>query len=168
LCRIDVNVPRDDVESLNELINEEMSSGKVKTEDGKEMDVQLDKCQVINNIISDSVYGINPLVNVLDLCLSLVFEYLESFITTSTEVELDSFFESMFSSFETEVLPSFGVNHVQFIYFYLVSQQPSYVQKLLEFLWKRVLNVNTAAVYRVQCMAYIAGILSRANYVSVK
>lgn len=145
-----------------------MNAPPVKTEDGKEMEIELDREQVINSLISNSETGINPLANILDLCLSLVFEYLESFITTTSEQELDSFFDSMFSAFESEILPSFGVNHVQFVFFYLVSEQPSYVQKLLEFLWKRVLNVNTPAVYRVQCMAYIAGILSRANYVSVK
>jgi len=49
------------------------------------------------------------------ICVYLVFEYVESFITTSTEVELDWFSEFMFSNFETKVYPTFGVNHVQFI-----------------------------------------------------
>jgi hypothetical protein len=174
LCRIDVNVPKEDVENLHDILSEETPTpSQVKDEDGKmSLKVNLDRNQVINSVICNSSEPINPLVNILDVCLTLVFESLESTVGVESESDdphsLDSFYESMFETFEREVMPSFGVNHVQFVYFYILSAQPAHCQKFLEFLWKRAINVNSPAIVRVQSMSYIAGILARANFATVK
>jgi len=172
LCRVDVNVPKEDVESLHEMLSdEELSSMKVKHENGGDgVDVKLDRDQVINNVIYNSSEQVNPLVNILDLCMCLVFESLEKTIVGENipESTLDPFYESLFETFEREVVPNFGINHVQFVYFYLLSIHPPYCQKFMELMWKKVINVNTPAIVRIQCVSYIAGILARANYATVK
>lgn len=143
---------------------------QIKSETGgKRIPVKLDTREVINSIVLRS--NLNPLVNIVDLCLSLVFQCVEDIVQTkenSDEEDLANFYDALLSTFETEILPTFGVNHVQFLYFYLVSTRPVFTRKFLEFLWKKATNVNTPAVIRMQCMSYISGVLTRSSVVSVK
>lgn len=168
MCRIDVNVPREHSELLSEIINETILSESVKSENGGVVSISFDNQELINSIILQSNTQINPLVNILDLCLNLVFECIERHVSSLPEDDFDPFYDYLISTFETEVLPTFGVNHVQFLYFYLVSTQPKFTRKFLDFLWKKVTNINTPAVIRMQCMSYISGVLTRSSVVSVK
>lgn len=143
---------------------------EVKAENGRSsVSVALNSDKVINDIIARRQEEVNPLVNVIDLCLSLVFECVDNLLNSQeTEEEQDAIFQELLKSFETEILPTFGVNHIQFLYFQLISSRPSFCKKFLEFLWKKVINVNTPAVIRMQCMAFIGGVLTRSSAVSIK
>jgi len=70
--------------------------------------------------------------------------------------------------FDKELLPSFGTNHVQFLFFYITSLQPEFPQIFLERLWKKVTCMGTSTVHRIQAMSYIAGLLSHAKFISLK
>lgn len=153
------------------MINETILTRRmIKSESGQRLSIELDSRQVINSIIAQSTAQLNPLVNTVDLCLTLVFQCIETILNAeeSTDEDVYSLFDALLATFESEILPTFGIHNVQFIYFYLAGSQPVFMRKFLEFLWKRVTNVNTPAVIRMQCMVYISGLLTRSTAVSVK
>jgi len=170
LVRIDVNIPRQDIQDLLE--NQSNRSFRLKKEDGGHDIFQMD-------MEEDSFTG-NPYIETLDVCLNMVFEYVESIfksreetgteedLRAEREAEQSALLNSFLQIFETELLPTFGANNVQFLYFYLLSLQPSFLSTFLEFLWKKATSVNSAPVIRIQTMAYLSGILARAQFISIK
>lgn len=152
-----MNVPREDVEEISELhasATLNLPTSVVKREGGGVMEL---------DIANDASKEFNPLVTVLDVCLKLIFEFLEE-----NPFSDEDCFRSFCSIFEKEILPTFGVGHVQFVFFYMACARKEYIQMFLDFLWTRATCFNTPPVYRIQCMAYIAGFLSRATYISIK
>lgn len=129
-----------------------------------------------------------PLIETVDICLNLVFDHLTSktFVTKKPTTSSDtadgdeednndnnesillSKFNALLIIFETEILPTFGVYNVQFVFFYLISLRPKFATVMLDFLWKKVISLNTSNVMRVQSMAYISGILARSTVISIK
>ncbi|CAL8073961.1 unnamed protein product [Orchesella dallaii] len=93
-------------------------------------------------------------VATLDICLSYLISYLVSVYETIN-------FTSLLSIFESEILPTFNTNCVQFCFFELINLKEEFLHGFLNFLWKKFLNVNTPTVIRVQTAGYIAGVLAR-------
>jgi len=57
--------------------------------------------------------------------------------------------------------------HVQFAMFYLLGKRPAFTSNFLDFLWNKFQSPNTPAIIRKIIVFYIAGLTSRAKYVSV-
>lgn len=107
--------------------------------------------------ISDEVEQSQQMAT-LDTCLA----YLISFLSTVHE---SVNFNSLLSIFETEVLPTFNTNCVQFALFYVINLKEEYLNAFLDFLWKKFLNISTPLVLRILSVGYIAGVLARSTKV---
>jgi hypothetical protein len=174
LVRIDVNVPRKDIEDQAE--GQGSSTISVKKEEGGHELFPMD-------LGDGGRVKENPLVRTLDICLDLVFQYFEKIFKALPETDegigeesrdrdeesnCRSLFNSLLNAFQSEILPTFGLNNIQFLYFYILSLQPSFVTTFLDFLWKKGSSTNTPPVIRVQAMSFISGILARGSFISIK
>ena len=153
----------DHIEAAKELAD------RVKLESGGYSELILER---------DDRFVPNPLIETLDVCLELLFQYLESEFKPlldggdrleTKKAEAMNYFKFCLSRlFEREILPSFGISHVQFLFFFLTSHQSEFAPILLDWLWKKVDTVGTPMVLRVQAMSHISGVLSRAQFVTIK
>jgi len=162
LCRIDVNIPREDVELMHEVLQNSTMLTKIKAEGGGHLEL---------NMECDYSEKENSLATVLDLCISQLFEYFDAELLIPNDsgyMELDNVFESLCLTFEKEMLTAFSANHVQFLFFYLLSHQSTYASKFLEFLWTKATCTFLPMVVRIQSMANMSGLLARALYIPIK
>ncbi|KAK9513068.1 hypothetical protein O3M35_001342 [Rhynocoris fuscipes] len=152
LIILDAQVPRSELESAMQVDDTEVF--EIDDNNGVETDAEK-----------------NPIAHSLDVSLTLIFRHIRLHcFPDSTNLDWDrtkTLYSTLIKVFETVILPTHGINHVQFLMFYLVSFKPALSISFLQTLWKKVINPSEAPFIRHTSVFYIASILSRAKYISV-
>lgn len=73
----------------------------------------------------------------------------------------------MISVFDTVILPTYNIHHVQFVMFCLCSYKSTITEGFLNYLWKKVNSPNVASVYRQTAVIYIGSLVARATFIPV-
>jgi hypothetical protein len=107
------------------------------------------------------------LADKLDAMLSLLLSFSSQFLArnTSNPIELNRFFVQLLDLFVNRCLITHKSKYVQFVFFYIASQQPEtfgimFCQRLLEL----ILNNNESMYLRQSAMMYLASYLSRSSF----
>ncbi|KAK3586143.1 hypothetical protein CHS0354_033267 [Potamilus streckersoni] len=104
----------------------------------------------------------------LDTMMDLVFSYMHNSCYTNGELDWETtklLYREMLMIFERIILPTYASCHVQFIMFYLCSIKESICEGFLDYLWKKVQDPNTAAIFRQVTVAYMGSLLARGKFV---
>ncbi|XP_023239389.1 RNA polymerase I-specific transcription initiation factor RRN3-like [Centruroides sculpturatus] len=113
----------------------------------------------------------HPLSNTLDILMERLFTFVDN-VCKRKDSCLDweatkKLYKEFLLLFERLILPTHACAHVQFVMFYICSfKQPLY-EGFIDYLWKKVQNVNLPSVIRQACACYIGSFLARASYVSI-
>lgn len=100
----------------------------------------------------------------LKVCVfSTIFSTLTLFSILSAGVYQDTI-----KIFEKILLPTYNTHHVQFVMFLLCSFKLRIAEAFLNYLWKKVCTPRFAAVHRQSAVAYIASLLARGSFISLK
>ncbi|XP_067128450.1 RNA polymerase I-specific transcription initiation factor RRN3 [Centruroides vittatus] len=150
---IDVHCPKSDIEDA-ELEENSMFPMEVDREESEE-----------------NVRMRHPLANTLDILMERLFTFIDN-VCKRKDSCLDweatkKLYKEFLLLFERLILPTHACAHVQFVMFYICSfKQPLY-EGFIDYLWKKVQNVNLPSVIRQACACYIGSFLARASYVSI-
>ncbi|KAL3876380.1 hypothetical protein ACJMK2_034232 [Sinanodonta woodiana] len=104
----------------------------------------------------------------LDIMMDLVFSYMHNTCYTNGELDWETtklLYREMLMIFERIILPTYASCHVQFIMFYLCSIKESICEGFIDYLWKKVQDPNTAAIFRQVAVAYMGSLLARGKFV---
>lgn len=103
----------------------------------------------------------------LDVLLDLFFQYADLQIDARGRTA-DIFVNLMLNIFDRMILPRRNVSSTQYIIFYVCRKRPEWVDRFLQRLAERALNLanNTPAPVRFNAASYLASFLARALYVS--
>ncbi|XP_022207569.1 RNA polymerase I-specific transcription initiation factor RRN3 [Nilaparvata lugens] len=111
----------------------------------------------------------HELAHTLDVCMEMLFRFFENELHDSNKVliwdKAKAAYLDLINIFDSVILPTFALNHVQFLLFRFVSMKSTLYNLFLQHLWKKVLNVNTSVVIRQSAVAYMASLLSRTTYI---
>lgn len=110
------------------------------------------------------------LAHTLDVCMDKVFNYLILECHNLQTGQLDwekakSLYHDVISIFDTVILPTYNIHHVQFVMFMLCSFKSTFTEGFLNHLWKKVCSPNVPSVYRQTAVSYIASLVARATFV---
>jgi hypothetical protein len=110
------------------------------------------------------------LADKLDAMLSLLISFCSQFLARHSKnaVELNRFFIQLLDLFVNRCLITHKSKYVQFVFFYIASQQQEtfgilFCQRLLEL----ILNNNESIYLRQSAMMYLASYLSRSSFLSL-
>jgi len=156
LLILDVNVPRDEIEELRDMVDKEeivlFPVDNVKTHP-----------QALNHHIGQA----------LDICLLKLFKFLDDKFRPFNGIDGQRpanrrFFKTFMQIFDEVLLPSHNPHHVQFVVFYVCSTRLVYSEAFLSSLWLKVQNPKESSIIRHVAVSYIASFLARAKFVPLR
>lgn len=108
----------------------------------------------------------------LDVCMDKVLNYLilECHDLQTGQFDWEktkSLYHDVVGMFETVILPTFNIHHVQFVMFMLCSFKSTITEGFLNFLWKKVCSPHVPSVHRQTAVSYIASLIARATFVPI-
>ncbi|RZF42567.1 hypothetical protein LSTR_LSTR001362 [Laodelphax striatellus] len=113
----------------------------------------------------------HQVAHTLDVCMEMMFRFFENELHDSNKVliwdKTRAVYLDLINIFDAVIIPTFALNHVQFLLFRFVSMKSTLYNLFLQHLWKKVLNVNASVVIRQSAVAYIASLLSRSTYIPI-
>ncbi|CAH1185721.1 unnamed protein product [Phyllotreta striolata] len=157
LIIMDVNAPREEIEKyLN--ADEEMF---LMDEETKSIKSSTTAFTQVNR---------HALAHTLDVCLDKIFNYFVSECHDSQTKEIiwekaKNLYLEMLPIFDRLILPTYDIHHVQFIMFMMTCFKTTITEGFLNYLWKKVCNLNVAPVLRQAAVNYIASLVARSNFV---
>lgn len=107
----------------------------------------------------------------LDNQMCIVFEYIQKtcfYKGVLRPAETRSLYLEVMESFQTLLLTPSMTTHTQFILFYFCSLHKSIQEHFLEVLWHKLTSPSQEALYRQLASLYLAGLLSRAKFISLE
>ncbi|XP_045474464.1 RNA polymerase I-specific transcription initiation factor RRN3 [Harmonia axyridis] len=151
LIAIDVNVPRDFIK-------------KVYLENGKDELFKDEKTTTTYDSIA---------VETLDVCLKRMFKFIQKECQNSETNEIDSdktkaFFKNSLEIFDRVILRTHNSHHTQFCWFILFKIKPRLAETFIDHLWKKVTDPGCFRNLRLTSVQYIASLLVRASYVTLR
>jgi RNA polymerase I-specific transcription initiation factor RRN3 len=160
---LDVSIPPNEIQQYEE---EEME------QDDEETIFKLEDNTTENNSKkSINVEMKHPSAQLLDMCMEQLLAYVYDCCHVELHLQIDilrSIYNDLLYIFERIILPTHASHHIQFIMFYLCSFKPILVEAFVRWLWLKVSNPNAAPIIRQSAVFYIASLLARANYVTLK
>ncbi|XP_066993882.2 RNA polymerase I-specific transcription initiation factor RRN3 isoform X2 [Anabrus simplex] len=110
----------------------------------------------------------------LDVTLQCVFQYMYKSChctgDSGTKLVWDKtlqFYNNLLLVFDKVMLPTDTTQHVQFLLFYLCSFDGTLLESFLNYLWDKALMEEEDLVIKQKSVAYLAGMVVRAKFVSV-
>lgn len=132
----------------------------------------MDDCKSIqSNGISDKMK--HSVAQSLDVCLDRIFNYMlvECYDAETGMLNWErskSLYQTFLDVFDKVILPTYNIHHVQFVMFLLCSFKPAITEAFINYLCKKVYAPNMASVIRQTAVAYIASLLSRGAFISMR
>lgn len=139
-------------------------------EDNNDEDVfTMDDCKSVK---SDSRTK-NLVAHTLDVCLDRIFNFIvvECHDLDTGVLNWDktkSIYQTLINIFEKIILPTYNIHHVQFVMFFLCSFKSTITDAFITFLCKKVFSPNIASVIRQTSVAYVASLLARGAFISLR
>ncbi|KAK9873181.1 hypothetical protein WA026_021414 [Henosepilachna vigintioctopunctata] len=157
LVLMDVNVPKEFIQQAYAGDEEEM--------------FPMDDTRTIKS--TTSLVSNNVIVDTLDICLDRLFSYLINECHNSKTQELDwdktkEIYKHLTKIFDEIILPTYNSHHIQFCWFVLCGFKLTIAEAFLDHLWKKVINPNVPAVLRQSSVEYMASLVARASYITLK
>lgn len=106
----------------------------------------------------------------LDVMMYLVLKYIQQTCFNDGQLKWEDtkkLYRELLLVFERLILPTYASCHVQFIMFTLCAMKQPICEGFVDFLWKKVQDPNTEAVYRQASVSYIGSLLSRGLFVPI-
>lgn len=113
----------------------------------------------------------HPGAQMLDVCMEQVLSYVYNCCYIDGQLQVDSLksiYNDLLFAFERIILPTHASHHVQFIMFYFCSFRTVVAEAFVKWLWQKVSNPNIAPIIRQSAVSYIASLLARATYITVR
>ena len=104
---------------------------------------------------------------ILDRLMALLFEY-SAKRCQSEWTEQRTFFNELYASFVSLVLPTMGVHHTHFLMLYVCSTKPTLTDCFVERLWTLFQTPSTSITLRKSAADYLASFLGKAKFVPMK
>lgn len=161
LIKIDVEIPKHELENSETLIEEE---GNLT-----QFEVDMDTSHTAVTGEDENSMG-NEMADKLDVLIESLFNYVHDVTCINGEHDLDAgteLFNELLVVFENVILPTHASSHVQFIMFLFCSFDQIYANSLLDVCWKKIEEANTPAILRQGCAAYVASFIARAKYIPI-
>lgn len=79
-----------------------------------------------------------------------------------------NFYQDMYATFESLILPAAGIHHVHYLMFYICSTKTALYEAFTERLWVIFLTPSSQLNIRKSCADYLASFLGRASFVPMK
>lgn len=130
----------------------------------------MDDCKSVK---SESFRTKNLVAHTLDICLDRIFNFIivECHNLDTGQLNWDktkSIYQTLIVVFEKIILPTYNIHHVQFIMFFLCSLKSTITDGFITFLCKKVFSPNVASVIRQTAVAYVASLLARGAFISMR
>ncbi|KAL3270008.1 hypothetical protein HHI36_009065 [Cryptolaemus montrouzieri] len=155
LVIMDVNAPREVIqEAYSKVDDEEIFS--------------MDDTKSIASTTSSNV-----IVETLDTCMIKMLNYISQHCYNAKTQELEwgrteVLYRDLLQVFDAVILPTYNCHHVQFCWFVLCGFKPILVNSFLDHLWRKVIDPNIPSILRQSSVEYIASLVARASYVTLK
>lgn len=105
----------------------------------------------------------------LDCMMSLMFEWCADQCGPGRDWERQrSFYQNLFSAFESMILPAADIHHAHFLLFYVCSIRPALYESFADRLWSLFQNPATPLNIRKSSADYLASFLGKATFVPIK
>ena len=160
LVVLDVNIPRVETDNEDEDLMDD--SSECESTLGNESNVVEDK----DTTEADKVH---PTAHKLDVCMELILKYMHNSCFAEGVLQIDSLrslYLDLLRIFETVILPTHASQYVQYIMFYICSFKTAVVEAFVDWLWRKMTDLNEPAVIRQSSVAYIASFLVAAKFVT--
>lgn len=149
---IDVHCPKSDIE-------------EAELEENLEVPMETDQ------EIEENTRMKHPLANTLDCLMERLFDFIDD-VCNKKDSNLNwdatkKLYKEFLILFDELILPTHACVHVQFIMFYICSFRWSLCEGFIDYLWKKVQNLNLPSVIRQVCASYIGSFLARAQYITI-
>jgi RNA polymerase I-specific transcription initiation factor RRN3 len=110
---------------------------------------------------------LNQAAQTLDEIMKVMFELCQRKCQDPWDVHRN-FYQDMYSSFESLVLPASGIHHVHYLMFYICSTKPALYETFTERLCVIFLTPSSQLNIRKSCADYLASFLGRASFVPLQ
>lgn len=132
------------------------------------MDADNDDPTTTNND-TDKAEHVQLIERTLDVCMDIFLEFMHEFcFTNSVELNkknLQMLCQDIITVFDKVLLRIDRTQYVQYIGFYLCSFKPV-VTAFINYLWKKVIDLNEASVIRQSSVSYISSLVATASYIT--
>ncbi|XP_057658400.1 RNA polymerase I-specific transcription initiation factor RRN3 isoform X2 [Diorhabda carinulata] len=155
LIIMDVNAPKEDIEKY---LNSEEDIFAMD-EDSKSVKTTTTGFTKVNR---------HELAHTLDICLDKIFNHLISECYDCEGLHWEKtkkLYFDILHIFDDIILPTYNLHHLQFTMFLLGSFKHSISEAFLNYLWKKVCNLNVAPILRQSAVNYIASLVARGNFI---
>ncbi|KAL9957553.1 hypothetical protein ACROYT_G039195 [Oculina patagonica] len=163
LIKIDVEIPKHELEHNEAAIEEE--------DDHTQFEVDLDAANMAREGSKEEENCMeNEMADKLDILMEILLNYIHEVTHINGEHNVDAgteLFNELLVVFENVILPTHASCHVQFVMFRLCSFDLDFANSLLDVCWKKIEDLNTPAILRQACAAYIASLIARAKYIPI-
>ncbi|XP_053327422.1 RNA polymerase I-specific transcription initiation factor RRN3 [Spea bombifrons] len=170
LIKIDVSVPRHDIEDAEETAFQPNGAINSSAEEGLfNMDEDEDPEEKRTSIVDIDTMS-HPDAERLDVLMLVLFAYNKDICYTNGSLDLNKtkdLYRDLLATFDKLILPTHGSCHVQFVMFHLCSFKLGLAEAFLEHLWKKLQNPNNPPIIRQTAASYIGSFLSRAKFIPV-
>lgn len=109
----------------------------------------------------------NQAAQTLDHIMKVMFELCQRKCEAKWDV-YRNFYQDMYSTFESLILPASGIHHVHYLMFYICSKKAALYETFTERLWVIFLTPSSQLNIRKSCADYLASFLGRASFVPLK
>lgn len=121
----------------------------------------------VANSTEDSESKISQFTETLDGLMEVMLKFCEAKCNSKWETHR-AFFYSMYSEFESVVLPACGTHHTHYLMLYVCSTKPILYQTFIERLWIIFEKPSSPIWYRKSAADYLASFLGKANFVNME
>ncbi|XP_072386800.1 RNA polymerase I-specific transcription initiation factor RRN3 [Diabrotica undecimpunctata] len=157
LVIMDVNAPKEEIEKyLNSQQDEDIFS---MDDDSKSIRTTTTAFTKVDRM---------ALGHTLDVCLDKMFNYIINECHNSEGLNWEStkkLYLDMLSIFDDVILKTYSLHHVQYVMFLMSSFKTTIAEAFLNYLWKKVCNLNVAPILRQAAVNYIASLIARGSFV---
>ena len=109
----------------------------------------------------------NQASQTLDEIMKVMFELCHRKCQSEWDVHR-SFYQDMYATFESLILPATGIHHVHYLMFYICSTKTALYEAFTERLWVIFQTPSSQLNIRKSCADYLASFLGRACFVPMK
>lgn len=161
LIHLDTMCSKEDIEK-----SENTTQIEVKSMDESVFSMEVD------DVLDVDVEMKNETARKLDFCIHRICKYIHTECYDKSGSlkgeKMKSLYQDLLFVFETVIIPTCGAVHLPFVFFYLISFDRNRTEGFLNYLWKKITNVNIAGPIRQSAVYYLTGILSHASFVSTR
>jgi RNA polymerase I-specific transcription initiation factor RRN3 len=104
---------------------------------------------------------------ILDELMSVVLDHCVKKCTSTWTIHRN-FFNDLYSSFLSLILPTMGVHHTHFLMLYVCSTKPALYEAFIERLWTLFQTPSSPLPLRKSAADYLASFLGKAKFVPMK